>query len=193
MDSVQIESRAEWRAWLQKHHQRTQGIWLITWKKASGSRHVSYDDVVEEALCFGWIDSKPGKVDEQRTRLWLSPRKSGSAWSLVNKNRIERAIAAGLMTAAGLAKIEAAKLDGSWNALDAVDALQIPDDLAAALSKHKAASNFEAFPKSAKRGILEWIGNAKTAATRAKRVEETARLAAINERANQWKPKKPAT
>lgn len=92
------------------------------------------------------------------------------------------------MTEAGLLKIEAAKADGSWSALDAVEALEIPPDLAAALKRHKASANFNAFPLSAKRGILDWIRQAKTAPTREKRIEETSRLAAVNERANQWKP-----
>jgi uncharacterized protein YdeI (YjbR/CyaY-like superfamily) len=120
--------------------------------------------------------------------LWLSPRKPGSGWSKLNKERVERVIAAGLMTPAGLEKIETAKQDGSWSALDAIEALEVPADLAEALASYASArQHFDAFPRSVKRGILEWIANAKRPATRAKRIEETAHLAEDNIRANQWR------
>jgi uncharacterized protein YdeI (YjbR/CyaY-like superfamily) len=192
MDEVHPQSREEWRAWLAANHTRKQGVWLITWKKASGKQHLSYEDAVEEALCFGWIDSKPAKLDADRSKLWMSPRKAKSGWSRINKQRIQRAIAMGRMTAAGLARIEAAKLDGSWSKLDAVDALEVPPDLAKALAQHQATENFNNFPPSARRGILDWIGNARTVPTREKRIAETARLAAVNERANRWKPRQLA-
>jgi uncharacterized protein YdeI (YjbR/CyaY-like superfamily) len=183
-----MSSRAEWRAWLEANHDRSGSLWLVTYKKASGRPTLSNDDIVEEALCFGWIDSLPRKLDSERTMLLLSPRKPGSLWSALNKRRAERMIAAGLMRPAGLALIEAAQADGSWTALDAVEALAIPDDLAAALdARPPARTHFEAFPRSAKRGILEWILQAKRPETRARRVEETARLAERNERANQWR------
>lgn len=120
--------------------------------------------------------------------LWFAPRRAGSAWSKPNKERVARMIAAGLMMPAGMAKVEAAKADSTWTMLDAVEALEIPPDLAAAFAPYpKARQNFEAFPRSAKRGILEWIVQAKRPETRAKRVAETARLAEENVRANQWK------
>jgi uncharacterized protein YdeI (YjbR/CyaY-like superfamily) len=148
---------------------------------------VSAVDVNEESLCFGWIDSKPGKVDDRRSALMCTPRKPGSGWSKVNKDRLERLLAAGLVDAAGLAAIDAAKRDGSWSKLDQIDALVVPDDLAAALAAlPPAAANFVAFPPSARRGILEWISTAKTDATRAKRITETASLAQENRRALQW-------
>lgn len=181
-------SRAEWRAWLESNHTRTSGIWLVSNKKSSGKPYVSYDDLVEEALCFGWIDSKANPLDGERAMVWMSPRKRGSGWSRVNKERIERLLAGGLMTPAGLARIDAAKADGSWTALDAVEALEIPDDLVAALASHpEAAQHFEAFPRSAKRNILQWISSAKRPETRAKRIAEAAALAAENKRANQWR------
>jgi uncharacterized protein YdeI (YjbR/CyaY-like superfamily) len=184
-------SRAEWREWLISNHLRTTGVWLVSYKKATGKPRFEYDDAVEEALCFGWIDSKPNKLDEERTLLWFAPRKPGTGWSRPNKLRIERMTQSGLMMEAGLRKIEQAKRDGSWTKLDAVEDLQIPDDLRQALEASlKSLEHFEAFPRSAKRGILEWIANAKTPATRAKRIEETARLASKNERANQWRPKR---
>lgn len=189
-NAVHPLSRAEWRAWLAAHHTRAQGVWLISYKQATGKPRLSYDEAVEEALCFGWVDSKPNKLDDERTMLWFAPRKPGTGWSRPNKERVERMIAAGLMAPAGLAKIEAAKRDGSWSVLDAVEDLAIPPDLADALGAYPAArANFEAFPRSAKRGILEWIVQAKTPETRARRVAETARLAELNQRANQWRPK----
>ena len=186
--SVHPLTRAEWRAWLEQHHADTTGIWLITYKKATGKPRVAYEEAVEEALCFGWIDSKGNKLDEERSMLWFAPRRPGSGWSKPNKERVERLLAAGLMAPAGLAKIAAAKEDGSWAALDAVEALDVPPDLEAALAASPAAQqHWDAFPRSAKRGILEWIANAKRAETRARRIEETARLAAENIRANQWR------
>ena len=189
-EQLEIDSRAQWRRWLTRHHARTSGLWLVTWKKAGGGPHVPYDDVVEEALAFGWVDSKPRAFDDERTMLWLAPRKAGTGWSAPNKARIERMAAVGLMHAAGIAKIEAAKRDGSWTKLDAVEQLVVPPDLAAALKRlPPAAKNFDAFPRSTKRGILEWIEQARMFETRARRVEQTASLAQNNERANQWRPK----
>lgn len=181
-------TRDEWRVWLERNHQQAEHVWLITYKQGTGKPTFSYDAAVEEALCFGWIDSLPRKLDDERKMLYFAPRKPGSGWSRPNKERVERMIAAGKMAAAGLAKIEAAKADGSWTALDDVENLVVPDDLAAALAEFSPASeHWEAFPRSVKRGILEWIGSAKRETTRTKRIEETARLAQVNERANQWK------
>lgn len=187
-NAVHPLTRAEWRAWLAANHTRAEGVWLVTFKKATGKPRVEYDEAVEEALCFGWVDSKPSKLDDERSMLWFAPRKGGSGWSKPNKERVERMTAAGLMTPAGQAKIDAAKADGTWAMLDAVESLEIPPDLAAEFAKYpNAAANFEAFPRSAKRGILEWIVQAKRPETRAKRVAETARLANDNVRANQWR------
>jgi uncharacterized protein YdeI (YjbR/CyaY-like superfamily) len=186
-EHLQVESRTEWRAWLMKHHERSRGLWLVTFKKASGKPYVPGADTVEEALCFGWIDSKPGKMDALRTKLWFAPRKSGTGWSKVNKDRIQRLHANGLIHESGLRKIHEAQQDGSWSKLDGVEALEIPADLAAAfLTQPGSAENFAAFPRSAKRGILEWILQAKKPETRAGRINQTAILAAKNERANQW-------
>jgi uncharacterized protein YdeI (YjbR/CyaY-like superfamily) len=185
---VQVESRAEWRAWLGAHHANSRSIWLVTFKKASGRGTLFNDDIVEEALCFGWIDSVPRKLDQMRSMLLLSPRKPGSAWSAINKARAERMIAAGLMQPAGLAVIDRAKADGSWTRLDQVEALETPEDLTTAFALHpEAGANFAAFPRSVKRGILEWILQAKRPETRAARIAETALLASENRRANQWR------
>jgi uncharacterized protein YdeI (YjbR/CyaY-like superfamily) len=189
VERFQAETRGEWRTWLEHNHQTSSGIWLVTFKKKSGQRYLSYGESVEEALCFGWVDSKPGKLDDLRSMLYFAPRKAKSGWARPNKERIVRLLEAGLMRPAGLTKIEAAKLDGSWTLLDAVEALEIPDDLEQALKEFpNASANFAEFPKSAKRGILEWIVQAKKPETRAKRIQETARLANENTRANQWRP-----
>ena len=187
-ERVHPESRAAWRAWLRRHAARGEGVWVVTWKKATGKPRPEYADIVEEALCFGWIDSRPNALDAERSMLWLAPRKPKTGWSKANKARVDRLIAAGRMAAPGLAVVEAAKRDGSWAALDAVEALAVPPDLAAALrARPPAAAHFEAFPRSVKRSILEWIAGARRPDTRARRVEETATLAARNERANQWR------
>lgn len=187
-DHFEASIRADWRNWLMKHHRREKGVWLVTFKKASGMPHLTYNDAVEEGLCFGWVDSKPGKVDELRSKLWFAPRKAGTGWSKPNKERVKRLIEAGLMHVAGLSKVEAAKKDGSWSKLDAVEALEVPADLEVAFQAHPhSAENFEGFPRSVKRGILEWILQAKKPETRQKRVKETASLAAKNQRANQWR------
>ena len=185
-------NKKDWRRWLELNHDKEDAIWLIFYKKKSPKYNLSWSDSVDEALCFGWIDSVPRKLDARRSMLWFAPRKAGSNWSRLNKQRIDKMLAAGLIMPAGLAKLEAAKQDGSWTALDAVENLEIPDDLAVALAQYdQAASNFEAFPRSAKRGILEWISNAKRQVTRAKRIVETAELAQQNIRANQWPKRKP--
>lgn len=182
---VEIKSRAEWRRWLAKHHTQAEAIWLVRWKKGRGP-YVSYDDIVDEALCYGWIDSLPRVLDEDRTMLLLTPRKPKSAWSAVNKKRVARLIADKRMAAPGVAAIETAKANGAWTKLDGVE--KPPPDLIAAFKQHPSSEkNFTAFPPSVRRGILEWIVQAKKPETRAKRIEETAALAAQNKRANQWR------
>jgi uncharacterized protein YdeI (YjbR/CyaY-like superfamily) len=186
-EQVHVESRAEWRRWLEGNAAGSPGAWAVTWRKASGRPVVGYEDLVEEALCFGWIDSTGRAVDDDRTSLYFAPRKARSGWSRPNKQRIERLMAAGAMTEAGLRVIAEAQRDGSWTLLDDVENLVVPDDLAAAFAAHPGSrEHWDAFPRSARRAILEWIVQAKRAPTRAARVEEAARLAARGERANQW-------
>ncbi len=187
-ERVEVTTRAQWRDWLSVNHEQTDSIWVVTFKKGASQPRVPYDDLVEEALAFGWVDSLPRKLDAERTMLLMSPRKPGSNWSAVNKARIETMTAAGLMHPAGLAKIEQARADGSWTALDAVDRLEVPADLADAFDQRPgSAEAFAAFPPSTRRGILEWIGNARRPETRAARIAETAEKAARGERANQWR------
>jgi uncharacterized protein YdeI (YjbR/CyaY-like superfamily) len=181
-------SRAAWRQWLQKNHQALTSIWLVIYKKDSGVPSLTYDEAVEEALCFGWVDSKPNKRDEKSYQLFFAVRKPKSVWSKINKTRIKKLQTAGLMMPAGLAKIEAAKKDGSWTVLDAIEELIMPDDLQRALKSNPTASDFfNAFPPGVKKGIYQWIISAKREETRSKRIAETVTLAQKNIRANQWR------
>ena len=190
MDEFHAETREQWRAWLAEHAAEGRGVWLVTWKKASGRPVLTYEDAVTEALAFGWVDSKGGKVDDDRTMLWFTARKRGSGWARPNKRRIEALEAAGLMTDAGRRVVDAAKADGSWTLLDDVEDLVVPPDLAVAFDGMPGSREaWEGFPRSAKRGILEWIVQAKTAPTRARRIAQTAEAAGRGERANQWRPK----
>jgi uncharacterized protein YdeI (YjbR/CyaY-like superfamily) len=182
---VHAEDRATWRSWLAANHTTVRGAWLVTWRRGHGPV-LAYDDAVEDALCFGWVDSTAGRVDDRRSKLYFAPRKPGSGWAATNKRRVEKLLAAGLMAPAGIAAVERARADGSWTSLDAIEQGIVPDDLAAALAAHPpAATNFESFPKSARRAILVWIAAAKRSETRAARVRETADRAARNERANE--------
>lgn len=188
---VEPKSRKEWRQWLQKNHTQAESIWVVMAKKESGLPSITTNDLVEEALCFGWIDSVPNKLDAQRFKVLVSPRKTKSNWSKVNKDRATKMIEAGLMQPAGLAMIQLAKKSGTWNALDDISSLKLPPDLTQALGKNKKANSFfDLFPPSTKRGILEWIQNAKTEETRNKRIAETVTLAAKNIRANQYRQPK---
>ena len=183
-------SRKEWRRWLQKNHAAATHIWLLLYRKHSHKPSLAYADVVEEALSFGWIDSKPNKRDDESYFLFIAPRKSKSVWSALNKKRIEKLVAENKMAAAGLAKINAAKADGSWTSLDAVEAMEMPAPLKKAFTKNKTAlKNFNAFPASVKKQNYHWVQSAKTAATLEKRITAIVTLAAQNLRANQWKPK----
>jgi uncharacterized protein YdeI (YjbR/CyaY-like superfamily) len=176
------------RAWLAKNHAQTDSVWVVYVKKAAGGVFAA-SDITDEALCFGWIDSLPRSLDDTHAMLMISPRKARSGWSAVNKAKVEKLIADGRMAPPGLAAIEAAKASGAWDKLASVDALEEPADLIAALkAAPPARDHWRAFPPSTRRGILEWILNAKRPDTRAKRIAETARLAAQNKRANQWRP-----
>ena len=188
-NSVAPLSRAEWRAWLADHHGRGDGVWLVLNKKAADSPTLSTDDVVEEAVAFGWIDSVPKTLDGNRWMLWMSPRQPGSNWSRLSKERAALMAEAGQMTDAGQVVIDRAKEDGTWTVLDDVEKLVVPDDLATALaSRPPARDQWDGFPPSTRRGILEWILNAKRRPTREKRIRKTAEMAQRGKRANQWPP-----
>jgi uncharacterized protein YdeI (YjbR/CyaY-like superfamily) len=182
LEQVELPSRAAWRAWLTERHTQAESIWAVTFKKGHPN-YMPYVDFVEELLCFGWIDGQAQKVDAARTMHLCAPRKKGSVWSAVNKRHILRLEAAGLIMPAGLARIEEAKRRGDWEQLDAADSLVVPDDLQAALARFEGAEALWAsFPPSTRRFSLTWITLAKRPETRAKRVEETARLTAEGKR-----------
>ncbi|HEY0743500.1 MAG TPA: YdeI/OmpD-associated family protein [Chryseosolibacter sp.] len=184
------KNRNAWRNWLKKNHDKKTFIWLIIYHKSSSTPSVYYEEAVEEALCFGWIDSKPNKRDHESRYQYFSKRKPVSNWSKLNKTRVKKLVAAGLMHDAGLAAIALARKNGSWSSLDEVEKMVIPADLDKMLRKNKTAlKNFEAFPPSVRKGIFQWISSAKREETRKKRVEETVVLAAKNIRANQYVPK----
>lgn len=177
-------TRAQWRAWLREKHAKEPGVWFVYFKKSTGRPTVSYDEAVEEALCFGWIDSVTRKFDEDRARLLFTPRKLKSGWSKLNKTRIEKLIRTRKMTRAGLLKIEAAKRDGSWTKLDAIEKLTMPPGLKKELAgRTEARTYFEAFPPSVKKGIYWFVESAKRPETRARRIEQVVRMAAKNLRA----------
>lgn len=181
LETIYASDRNTWRIWLEKNHYTSIGIWLIYYKVKSGKPSVQYSEAVKEALCFGWIDSKVKSLDEDRYKQIFTPRKQKSVWSKLNKQYIEELIEQGLMTEAGLKKIEAAKQDGSWITLDAIEALTIPIDLQQALqANERANSNFEAFSNSLKKNILVWIDSAKRPETRRARIEQAISSAVQN-------------
>ncbi len=190
LSNIEFENAEALDTWLLQNHSTSESIWGIFWKKATPDRYIDRSTLVKTVLRYGWIDSLPRSLDEERSKLLLSPRKPGSAWSTVNKRFIEELIAENSLHPSGKAAVEAAKADGSWSALDEVEDGRLPTDLTEALdAKPPARANFEAFPWSARRGILEWITLAKKKETRAKRIQETAELAAQNKRALDWRAK----
>ena len=180
---VEVRSRAEWRAWLRANHATSGSVWCVTFKKCHPD-YVAYEDTVREALCFGWIDSVPRKIDADRTSHLMSPRSPKSAWSALNKRYVAELNSAGLIAPPGYEAIERAKANGMWAFLDDVERLEVPDDLAAAFDAVPGSrAAWEAFPRSAKRGNLEWIKRAVKAETRAARIQRTVRAAAEGKRA----------
>lgn len=176
---IEFRSRQQIRDWLDANHATATTFWLVSHKKRVEENYIPYGDIVEELLCYGWIDARTRRLDANRTMLLVAPRKSGSTWSAANKQRVARLVKEGLMRSAGQKKIEEAQRDGSWSYLDDIENLVIPDDLAKALQTNKTAQrNFESFNASSKKVILLWIKAAKRAVTRIKRVQETVRLAA---------------
>lgn len=181
------DDRRALRSWLAKHHRRSPGLWLVLRK---GPDRIPYEDVCEELICFGWVDSRPRKLDDTRSMLLCTPRSLKAAWSAHNKRRVQKLLGLGLIEPAGLAIIEASKANGRWTALEQADAMTVPEDLRHALaSRPPARSHFDAFPPGVRRQLLEWVLLAKKPETRAKRIDELARKAQKNERANQWRPK----
>ena len=184
-------SQMDWRNWLAENHLTKDAVWLIIYKKNTGTPSVYYPEAVEEAICFGWIDSLPNKRDENSFYQFFSKRKLKSNWSKVNKLKVEKLLKQNKIMPQGLKMIEYAKQNGTWDALNQVDELKIPKEMEDLFAQNKVAKdNFTNFPPSTKRGILEWILNAKQKDTKMKRMIQTVELAAKNIRANQYQPKK---
>jgi uncharacterized protein YdeI (YjbR/CyaY-like superfamily) len=171
-ERVEVSSADEFRVWLEANGDRTAPAWIVTYKKHVPGRHVPWGDVIDELLCFGWIDSLARRLDEDRMMVLVGPRKPGSAWSRVNKEKVGRLVAEGRMRPRGLAKVDAAKADGSWAFLDDVEALVVPDDLAEALSvEGQAAVGWAAYAPSARKMALYWLKQARSERTRQRRVQ----------------------
>jgi uncharacterized protein YdeI (YjbR/CyaY-like superfamily) len=178
-EAVYVPDRASWRAWLEAHHETARGVWLIYYKKGSGVPSIAYPDMVKECLCFGWIDSRVNTLDAARYLQLITPRKPKSVWSKLNKSYIEELERESLLTPAGIAKVELAKANGSWTALDAVEALTIPEELASALAASPAAqATFTAYSPSTLKLALTKLAAAKRPETRQKRLTELIALAA---------------
>jgi uncharacterized protein YdeI (YjbR/CyaY-like superfamily) len=183
LELLEPANRGEWRTWLTRNADSAASVWLAIGEKGNTVTTLTYEQAVEEALCFGWIDSTVRKLDDARYKQLFSRRKPVSTWSRINKERVAQLEAEGTMAPAGLAAIELAKQNGSWNTLDQVDDLIVPDDLARALASNPTAlENFETFSPSARKMFLYWIANVKRPEKRAERIAETVRRAAEGRR-----------
>lgn len=187
-ERVQVDSGSALREWLQANHTRESGVWLVTHKKAVPDKYVAVGEIVDQCLCFGWVDSLTRGLDDERTMLWISPRKAGSNWSRVNKEKVERLEADHLMTDAGRAVIERAKSDDSWTRLDDVENLVIPPDLQEGFDANPGIESiWHEYPRSVKRGALEILLNAKRESTRDRKIADIIAAADEGERPFQWR------
>lgn len=178
-------SPAEWRKWLMENHQSEDSVWLLFYKKKSQIPSLTWSESVDEALCFGWIDSVKKTVDADSYKQYFSKRKAKSTWSKINKDKVDQLIENKKMRPAGLACIDIAKQNGSWTFLDVIDQLIIPDDLEQAFDSHpNSKSFFLSLSKSVRKTILYWVLEAKRPETRQKRIKEIAEQAS-----QQLKPK----
>ncbi len=179
---VFFRNRQEWRKWLSKNHNGERQIWILAYKRHTGKGGLLYGDALDEALCFGWIDSRLRRIDDERHMWRFAPRKPDSIWSLSNRRRAERLIMEGKMAAPGRAKIEAAKRSGEWDQAYAPSKPpRMPRDLKNALVKDgQAWRNFQAFAKSYRTTYIYWVTAAKRDETRKKRIREVVRRAREN-------------
>lgn len=179
---ILLHTREEWRDWLAEHHDKCPGIWLIYHKKHTGVPRVAYGDAVEEALCFGWIDSTAKRLDDARYMQKYTPRKESSQWSALNRKRAEAMIAAGLMEPAGLARVEAAKKNGRWEKAleDRVDRPMPPELEAALAGDPEAAANFGRWTPTQRKYLINHVAGAKRPETRERRAEKVVTMARLN-------------
>ncbi len=182
------KSRTDWRKWLEKNHQSKQSVWLVYFKSSTKVPSISWSEAVDEALCFGWIDSTKKTIDKEKYMQYFSRRKPNSTWSKINKDKVAKLIKNNLMTKAGFDSIKTAKQNETWVMMDDVEKLIIPEDLRIALNKNKRSMEFfQSQSKSRKKTMLHWVVVAKRIETRKKRIEEIARLAAKGIRPNQFR------
>ena len=175
--------QGEWREWLSENHEKKEAVWLIFYRKKSPKYNLSWSESVDEALCFGWIDSTKKTLDEERYIQYFTKRKPKSIWSRVNKDKVDQLIAEGLMQDAGYKSIEVAKSNGAWTLMDSVEALTVPEGLKAEFDKWPgSAEYYESLSKSAKKMLLGWIALAKREETKQKRIIEIAENAAQGQR-----------
>ena len=186
-EEIYFENDAKWRSWLSENYDSSKGIYIILYKVSSETPSMRWEEAVRVALCYGWIDSTVKRLDDEKRRQLFTPRKTKSVWSKLNKCHIEYLVAENLMHESGLRKIEAAKKDGSWAALDDVDNLKIPDDLQQVFDNNQIAySNYQAFSMSYCKGYLYWLHSGKRKATREKRIAEIIKLCALNVKTRGW-------
>lgn len=179
-----FKDRAQWRKWLRLHHDKASEVWILTYKVKTGKKCLRYPEALEEALCYGWIDSRMRRVDDERHMLRFAPRRLDSIWSLVNRRLAERLIKEGRMTTFGLRKVEAAKANGNWDrALSPSKPPRIPKALKESLVRDELAwKNFQSLAKSYRTGFIYWVMTAKTDQTRSKRIEQVVRSARMNKK-----------
>lgn len=178
------ETRQQWRSWLKHNHETAPGVWLCSWRRATGKPSCPYPEVVEEAICFGWIDSTVNLLDDDRSLQLITPRNAKSGWSRLNRQRVAEMEAAGLMTDAGLNAVEVAKGNGCWTIYDPVEDLVEPEKLADALDANPAArAAWDGFPPSARKMMLWWVISAARDDTQAKRIATIVAKAGLGERA----------
>lgn len=183
LERVHVHSRQELRDWLSAHHESSPGVWIVTYRAATGKPRPRYDEIVDELVSFGWIDGRLMRLDETMSMLLCTPRKPRSHWSRPNKLRVARLVEQGLMTPHGMAVVEKAKANGAWDYLEPIDSLDVPADLEARLNAVSGArQHWEAFPASYRKSILYWIHTAKRAETRRARIDAAVCATAANVR-----------
>lgn len=182
-EQLYFKNAAEWRNWLHENHNSSKGVYLIFYRVGSETESMRWEEAVQVALCYGWIDSTVKNIDQERRQQMFCPRKDKSVWSKLNKSYIEKLTKENLMHQSGFAKIETAKQNGSWTSLDAVEELTLPSDLAAAFQQNSEAyDNYQKFSPSRRKSYLYWLNQAKREETRNKRILEIISNCALNKK-----------
>jgi uncharacterized protein YdeI (YjbR/CyaY-like superfamily) len=189
LKKIHPKTRRAWRTWLARNHAKSAGVWLVFHKKSANVNRLPYANAVEEALCFGWIDATLRPIDDHTYMQWYCPRKPKSVWSKLNKARVEKLIAAGLMTPAGQAKIDLAKANGQWTHLDAVESLTLPADFAKALRAAPGArKHFDSLSPSARKILLYRIHNVKRPESRTKQIAAAVECCVTRQQPSAFRP-----